>query len=326
MTQQVSRPSGVNVGVNNPGTTVYITGNESTDDSLRYETVIFNSEIVTEIQKRIDGLWQPTSFKTGAESVLVGTLIKLSAAGSHLITTDDSGNTIFHAHSDFKDGVTTRLSNIINALSFEERVIFRPDESGSFTGTSISTIDVNSATHLITEAFYFKTDAVAASEAVRIQAWQGTDDTGLLIFDQTYPASDFPANTEIRLELEGFLEFNIGDTTFTRITSDANFSLRTDVPASTWWLAIDFSAVKNDDLLQTDEWISGDSFTQGVLTTQDRFVYEANETGIQTGIFTDNLDKWDKLISIQGFDRILNSVDGNSIADNSGDLIIRNAA
>lgn len=62
----IQKPSGVNVGVNNPGSIVYISGNEFTDGSLRYEIVQSNGANVTEIQERIDGLWQPTSFKTGA--------------------------------------------------------------------------------------------------------------------------------------------------------------------------------------------------------------------------------------------------------------------
>ena len=159
-----------------------------------------------------------------------------------------------------------------------------------------------------------------------MQSWSGLDDTGILIFDQTYPASDFPANTEIRLTLEGFLEFDFGDNTFTRISSAANFSLRTNLAGTVWWLAVDFSSIKDDDLLQTVEYVSGDNFTLGDWSIQDRKVFEANLTGPQTGTFDDNIDKWDKLISIQGFDRILTSLDANIIANNNGNLLVGSAA
>ena len=84
---QVSRPSGVNIGVNNPGTTAYITGSEFVDGSLRYQIIDIimtkgvGIEPVTEIQKRVDGIWQPTSFKAAGASVRVGTLVSLEASG-----------------------------------------------------------------------------------------------------------------------------------------------------------------------------------------------------------------------------------------------------
>ena len=167
----IQRPSGVNVGVNNPGITVYIKGNESTDGSLRLNVVPNGGSTVTEIQRRINGIWQPASFKTGANSVLVGTLVELSAAGAHLITTDSVGSLNFLARSTVESGVSTSLATMLNAISFNERVIFRSDESGTFTGTSISTIDLNNTIHLITSSFHFKTGATPASQPVTIRAW-----------------------------------------------------------------------------------------------------------------------------------------------------------
>lgn len=289
----ISRPSGVNVGINNPGTTVYIKGNESIDGSLRYQVVPNGSIGVTEIQERKSGLWQPASFKTGADSLLVGTLVSLSVAGTHLMTVDDS-RAHFLARSSFEDGVSTSLAIMLNAFSFSERVILSPDEDGSFIGTSISTVSTNTF-HVIAGKFYFKTSTIAASQPVTIRVWNGTDDTGLLIFEQTYPASEFPENTEISLSIEGFVEFSPGDNVFTRITSDAQFSLRTNIAETVWWFAADFSLVRDDDLLQTTQFISGDSFDQGDWTTQDRKVFVCNVTGIQTGTFNDNLEKWDIL-------------------------------
>ena len=52
----VQRPSGVNVGVNNPGTTIYVTGNETTDGSLRF-SVDASGNIIAE--ERTSGVWNP---------------------------------------------------------------------------------------------------------------------------------------------------------------------------------------------------------------------------------------------------------------------------
>jgi len=295
MNVRESRPPGTDVAVRNPGEIIYIKGSESVDGSIRLQVIVMNGGFITEIQTRTEGIWQPTSFKTGAESVLVGTLVRLSAAGNHLITNDGFGHVHFNARSELEDGVSTSLATMINATSFTERAVFRSDESSTFTGTLIENLVIGTALHLITGKFYFKTGATAASEAVRVEAWKGIDDTGSKIFDQLYPPSEFPANTEIGLTLEGFLEFFVGDDTFTRITSDADFSLKTNAALDAWWLAVDFSAVSDDDLLQTTEWVDGNTFTEGDWSTQDRKVYVCNVTGIQTGTFNDNLDKWDVL-------------------------------
>lgn len=283
--------------VENFGCILYIKGNENTDGSFRFNIVTFDSTVVTEIQERVDGIWQPSSFKTGPGSVIVGTLVSLRAAGSHLITTDNTGNTNFLPRSSVVDGVTTRLSTIINAVAFTVREVIRSDESTTFTGASIDNQVIGTASHLITGRFYFKTGATAATEPVRIEAWDGIGDTGAKIFDQTYPAASFPADVEIALDLDGFLEFALGADTFTRISSDADFSLKTNPAMDAWWLAIDFSEVKDDDLLQTIEYLDGDNFDLDQWTIQDRHIYVCNVTGVQTGGFNSNLDKWDTILT-----------------------------
>lgn len=316
MNVTISRPPGIDVSVNNPNTTIYLKGNESTDGSIRYQIIQADGSDITEIQLRVDGLWQPTSFKTGSGSVLVGVLLRLSAAGNNLITTDGATRAFFNARAAFQGGVNFRsegqasLATIFNITDFTERGIFRSDESSTFTGTLIENITLNNTVHLITGLFYFKTGATAATEPVRIEAWDGTDDTGLKIFDQTYIASEFPADTEITLTLEGFLEFDVGADTFTRISSDADFSLKGAPSNDAWWLAVDFSTIKDDDLLQTTEWETGDNFEKGQWTTQDRKVYVCNVTGIQTGTFDSNLDKWDLLMPVTRHDRQDIIVDG----------------
>lgn len=312
------------VTIVNPLEVSYMKGNESTDGSIRYKIITFANKLVTEIQERNDGIWAGASFKTGPNSVIVGNLISLAAAGNSLITEDIDGTAHFHVRSGVANGVTTDLSNIIHASAFFEEFVLESDVSGEFTGTEISKIDTNTAFHLISQKFYLKTGATAATEPIRIQAWDGTDETGNLLFDQTYPASSFLSNSDVTLTLNGFLEFELNVQTFTKISSDATFSLKTDTAVENWYFAIDLSIIQNDDLLQTNEWISGDTFTKGVWSTQDRKTYEANVTGTQTGTFATNTEKWDQLISVQGFDRILTTVGGQVVPDNVGNLVISN--
>lgn len=51
----IQRPSGINVGVNNPGTTVYIKGSEFVDGSFRH--TLNAAEEVVQVQERVAGVW-----------------------------------------------------------------------------------------------------------------------------------------------------------------------------------------------------------------------------------------------------------------------------
>lgn len=64
----VQRPPGVNVGVNNPGTTVYIQGNDTTDGSLRF-TTDGNGNILAE--ERILGVWTPADIQFSYASHII---------------------------------------------------------------------------------------------------------------------------------------------------------------------------------------------------------------------------------------------------------------
>lgn len=317
----IAETTGGHVNEFNDENIVYIRGDADTEGSIRF--VVDNAKQISKIEKRRQGIWQPSSMRTGPNSVFVGERVALGAAGHHLVTEDTDGHSHFHVHSIFDGETTTGDSTIINAFFFEARVIFQPDDSGEFTGLSISKVDAVTA-HTLSKKFYFKTGATAATEAVRIQTWEGTDDTGAIIFDQTYPFSDFPANTEISLDMDGYVEFDAGTNVFTTISSPAAFSLKTDAAVLLPWLAADLSLISDDDVLQTFEWMSGNSFDKGVWSIQNNKIYEANETGIQSGTFDDNLEKWDQLISVQGFDRVLTTVSGEVVPDNIGNLVISN--
>lgn len=122
-----------------------------------------------------------------------------------------------------------------------------------------------------------------------------------LIFDQSYPSSKFPASSEVSLDADGFLETLSGITYYTRIESIANISIKMDASNTFPWLAVDESSLHEDNLLQTVEWISGDTFAEDQWTVQSRKIYICNTAGVQTGTFASNIALWD-LLSHEGND------------------------
>lgn len=66
---QIQRPSGVNVGVLNPGTTVYIKGDDNTDGSFRI--TLDENETSIRIEERVSGVWILTSLELTTSNWLV---------------------------------------------------------------------------------------------------------------------------------------------------------------------------------------------------------------------------------------------------------------
>lgn len=67
--EQVQRPSGVNVGVLNPGITVYIKGSETVDGSFRITLDV--NETTIRIEERVSGVWVLTSLELTTSNWIV---------------------------------------------------------------------------------------------------------------------------------------------------------------------------------------------------------------------------------------------------------------
>ncbi len=272
---------------------LYIKGDADTDGSIRFSEDA--SKKIGIIEKRINGVWNLSSFKAGGKSFNIGERVAVAAGGHHLITEDSATDSFhFHAHLDFDGELSETDAKILNAYKFTQREIFQPDNSGSITTTAFEFI-LPSTRHTLTRIGYFQTSTLAASQPIRIRVWEGNDDTGILNFDQTYPTSLFPASSEIILDFDGYLEFDKGINYFFRLESDENFSIKTNIAETFPWIAADTSDVREDDMIQTNKWESGNNFIKGVWSIQNNKIYELNVTGIQTGTFNENIDKWDKL-------------------------------
>ena len=276
----------------NPKNYIYINGDAFTDGSRRFS--VNGDSGMAIIEKRIMGIWQPTSFETGPTSVWVGKNVGIAGLGHHLATESSDGHYHFHAHSEFDGETCIKDTQIVNAYNYTERQIIQPDNSGNWTGTTFNTI-IPSVIHNIQYGAYLQTYSTAASEMVRVSLWVGTDDTGILVFDQKYPSIEFPADTEIRIVPDGYLEFDAGVTYYMRLSSVAEFSLKTDSTLAFPWLAADSSLVTEDNLLQTKPWKDGDSWNEDDYFIDSRNIYICNTTGVQTGTFEENSDKWDSL-------------------------------
>jgi hypothetical protein len=255
--------------------------------------------------------------------------VGITKIGHHVAEKSGEGHMHFFAHNEFTDGLTVVGPQVINSYSYTEKLIYQSDESGDFTGTNLE-YTFPSAGHILANKFYYKTGTTAATQPVRIRVWEGTDDTGTLILDQTYPASEFPASTEISLTTDGYSEYDANTTYFLRYSSDANFSLKMDATNTMPWLAADTSLLREEDLFCTKQWVSGDTWTAGdyYIDNIAKKIYVCNTTGVQTGTFAENSAYWDLLSSTANdfWDRSGTTVSLTNSGDDvslSGDLTLQ---
>ena len=271
---------------------VYVTGDPDKDGSKRFSIEDISGN--TEIQQRTDGIWHPGSFEAGPTSLWVGHTVAVSGLGHHLAVEAADGHLHFHVHSEYDGQYTTQDAQVIYADFYIGYLPVQPDASGEYTGKKFEYTHLTTS-HALLETFYIKTGNTPAGDTIRFQVWEGTDTTGVVAFDQKYPAGQFPANTEVAMNLKGKMEYTINKNYLFRLSSDETFSIKTNAAGTQWTLAIAFSRVREDNLLQTKQWEDGDTFDEDQYLITNRKIYICNVTGVQTGAFASNADKWQEV-------------------------------
>ncbi len=241
------------------------------------------------------GIWQPGSFEFGPDTVWIGKAAGLAAAGHHLLTEDIDGEFHLFPHSDFDGEISQSDTKTLYSYLSLNNQVGQPDFSNEWTGQTIGWIGA-STVHGFVRKGYFKTGSVAASAPIRLKTYEGIDDTGKLVFDQSYPASQFPASSTVEVIENGFTELTPGLDLYMEMSSDEDFSILTDAAGTNPWAGYDVSLLRYDNFLQTTEWVDGATYTKyETWFISDRKIYVCNVTGVQTGTFEDNASKWDVL-------------------------------
>lgn len=266
-------------------------GKEDVDGSLRL-CVDVESNIGI-FQKRVLGVWQPGSLELGSNTLWIGKNVGLASVGHHLTTETSDGDIHMHVHSSFDGEVTTKEARILNAFQFTSKLEAQPDDTGVFTGSILSWATPAVSDIILSKLYYYTSSA--ATDNIRIRFYKGADDTGALIFDQTYPQALFPENSEVELSLVGDLEFTAGNTYAAKITSEGTFSLKSNAAQTMPHYEVDVSYIREDNLIQTKPWVSGDSYSSDDWLIESGKIYICNTTGVQTGTFESNSDKWETL-------------------------------
>ena len=283
----------LNPMTHNEHNSIFIKGNALTEGSLRLGIDSDYGFPQMAFQKRESGLWQGASFLVGPTSVQLGANYKLTAVGQQLAALSD-GTLHVYPHTHFDGQLSTADACSVYAYAYEARSVAQPDNSGTWTGTTLE-FEFTSRDDYLINSSYLQTDTLAATQPVRWRIWKGALDTGEIVHDKTYPASLFIASSEINVTSDAFIEFRNDVVYNHRIESTVNFSLKMETTNTVPWLASDVSSIREDCLLQTAPYVDGGTFALGQYMIADRKIYRSNVAGVQNGTFASNSAKWDDI-------------------------------
>ncbi len=273
---------------------IYIRGDKDTEGSIRLSVDSYGD--ITQIEGLSDDVWNRTRFKIGPGTLHIGDSLAASSAGYHLMTEHPDGSLkqVF-VHRELVGDETSEIS-VLHLYDKQTRAISQPDNSGEFTGKYF-TYSLTSSKKIMIENVYFQTGSTAATSSVQVFVYNGTDNTGELIWDWSYPTSQFTADTETILTVEGFLEYSEDENIFVEFISDEDFSIKTNAAVTSPWRAADYWNILHDELLGTNEFVSGNTFSKSdwYIDHNTRKIYVCNTTGSQTGSFSTNTEKWNEM-------------------------------
>lgn len=230
----IQRPSGVNVGVNNPGKTVYIgninadtPANENTDGTIRLIFTVGDSS--AHIELRANGVFNDTGFRYAASSVSIGRDTILSGSAGFIETNNPSG-IVGHTrsiipHTRFDDSGTAQPQTaILKATEIFD--VF----TGAVSEIESTTIGINLGVSpgRFLEVSIHEVGSVGSSEPVTVTIYIGTDNTGFIKDRRELPADGMVANTTLEIDYDNDLGFRAGEANFMEFVSTANISLKTD--------------------------------------------------------------------------------------------------
>jgi hypothetical protein len=236
-------------GVKNNREILYVKGSEDEDGSLRLIPDTIDGTDV-QFQLRDNGVWNNTGIVISPTTLSLGDNCKLKAAGRWLHTSDVvAGFEALHPHIVFGDN-GTEPAGVMPALDpLEVRLITQPNDAFTVFTTTVEA-DRFSADDILISGMYYRTGGLKAQAPITIE-FRRDSQFGTVFWTKTLPASDFPGNSEIFIQLDGLLEQSAGETIYERWTSADTFSLKGAAFVG-FWRAIDQFKVNTDDIITTN--------------------------------------------------------------------------
>ncbi|MDH4127374.1 MAG: hypothetical protein OEV44_01375 [Spirochaetota bacterium] len=175
-------------------------------------------------------------------TLYIGEQLGLKDVAGNLVYTrrfDDTTNIVMTIG--FDDTGTVQEPFTTEFQPKEIKLVVQPDDSGFITSTSFQTSGISDANQFITKGYY-KTGATGATQDVNFKTYLESITPDNLFGDATYPAAQFPANTEVEVLFDPPIGAFTGQTFITVISSATAFDLKADASNTNIYYAIDRQA------------------------------------------------------------------------------------
>ena len=234
----------LNVGVSNPGGDLYIRGSEFVDGSIRF--ILINDRSV--IQKRENGVWNSAEFEVGENSLFLGSNLSLGGIGENVEIRSVEGDKRFLLLDTKVLDSDTEHAKVPVAGQLITRLLLQPDN----TVDALLTSHTRETTVIPQTAgfgfrFYFEVGDTAPIGECTVSLTLGHTPGGAVLFRRTFPASEFPSNTEVSLDTGG-LGLQAGELALITVSSDTAFSLKGNA-AGDFFFGLDFQPITHEDLV-----------------------------------------------------------------------------
>jgi len=239
----------------NPFDVLYLKGDETTDGSIRL--IVDTLSDTATIEVRADGVWNLGELLLAQGSLNLGRDIRLSAAGHHVLVTDlVVPEQLFLLEVPYDDTGTGFPRTQIMTEKLIRR-IQQPDNSGALT-VATHTASIAAVNEVLTTLLYLQTGATAASAEASLVLTAGVPPNDVVFFQKNFPASQFPANSEIQIEMAPGVEFDPGEQINITLSSANAFTILYDSTLTIPWFALDFQQLGHEDLLTETLVLSND--------------------------------------------------------------------
>ena len=223
---------------------LYVNGDEETDGSRRI--IVDPLSNVATFEERTGGVWNLGELLISGESLNVGRNLTISAAGEFLIVQNKATQTkSIVALSKFDDsGTEHHAENVI----FTPRHLFtaQPIFDTEFIGTQLIAVALG-VVNTVTYNILFKTGSVVPTEEM-VFTIRLVDENGPVLYQRIHPASQFPANSDITIEMVPSFDFPIGTLIHAEWTSISNFSMLTN-PSGFFYFTVDIQIYEFERLV-----------------------------------------------------------------------------
>lgn len=216
-----------NVSIRNSRGVSYILGDERTDGSIRL--ILKENDKDITLEQRKSGVQNPTGIRIAAGTLFLDHEASISSVGTSIqVNTTESDTKSLVVDIEFDDSGTVLLPRSPIVDDLVDNLVIQPDFSEDIISTQVSG-SLTFATSRLLHTLNLKTGSVAATEDISFILSRGITPGGTVVFDLNIPASAFPANSDISIDMGVGLGFNAGAEVFFSFTSISNISLLGDI-------------------------------------------------------------------------------------------------